>query len=321
LEGRGIAGRVLTLRGLVAGPGLAARARRARYAALEEECRALGLVDLLLGHHAGDQAETVLMRQRRGSGPAGLAGMAALSETNSVRLVRPLLAFPPERLRPVVAASGLTPADDPSNRDERWTRVRLRREIGLKRAGLLAVAARAGASRAVADREKAAELGAGASFFPEGYAVLQGAVGEAALGAVLRAISGRDYPVRAVKLRTGTRAGVQILASAGTGWLLCREPAAVSPPVPALAGAVWDGRFRVAAASKGAEIGALGTEASGLRDRTALPSVVLRGLPALRYNGMLVSVPHLHYSISSGADGVRLSPISVPAAGAPFIAC
>ncbi len=53
LAARGIAARVLTLRGLERGPALAARARAARYAALEAACRAAGVVHLLLGHHAG----------------------------------------------------------------------------------------------------------------------------------------------------------------------------------------------------------------------------------------------------------------------------
>ena len=50
------------------GPALGARARSARYDALLAACREEGLPDLLLGHHAGDQAETQILRARRGSG-------------------------------------------------------------------------------------------------------------------------------------------------------------------------------------------------------------------------------------------------------------
>ena len=56
--------------------------------------RRRGILHLLLAHHADDQAETVTMRAARGSGPDGLAGMAALVERPDVRLLRPLLAVP-----------------------------------------------------------------------------------------------------------------------------------------------------------------------------------------------------------------------------------
>ena len=75
LHERGIPARLLMLHGLRPGPALQARARAARYGALTAACEEAGLVDLLLGHHGGDQAETIAMRRAAGSGPAGLAGM------------------------------------------------------------------------------------------------------------------------------------------------------------------------------------------------------------------------------------------------------
>ncbi len=80
LNARGIAVRLLTIAGLVHGPALAERARAARFAALEAACAEAGIVHLLLGHHAGDQAETVLIRALGGSGASGLAGMASQIE-------------------------------------------------------------------------------------------------------------------------------------------------------------------------------------------------------------------------------------------------
>ncbi len=326
LQARSIPAQVLTLRGLAGGPGLPARARTARYAALAGACRAAGLVDLLLGHHAGDQAETVLMRRRRGSGPAGLAGMAALVETDDVRLLRPLLFAMPAELRAVVAEAGLVPAEDPTNADLRFTRARLRREIGGDGADLLAEAVRAGTVRAVADTAVAVELAQRVAIFPEGYAVLSpGPVGEAALGAVLRSLAGRIYPVNAGPFATSPRAGtlagvrVQPAGRAGRGWLLTREVAAIAPAAPAAPGAVWDGRFRVERLPNEVTIGALGAEASRFRSATSLPSAVLQALPALAYNGVLFAVPHLSYD--SGATGMgppRLGSACVPVAGAPF---
>ena len=326
LQARSIPAQVLTLRGLAQGSGLAARARAARYAALAGACHAAGLVDLLLGHHAGDQAETVLMRQRRDSGPAGLAGMAALVETDDVRLLRPLLFALPAELRAVVSEAGLVPAEDPTNADLRFTRAQLRCEIGSDRAVLLAEAAQAGTARAAAETAMAAELAQRVAIFPEGYAVLSpGPVGKAALGAVLRSLAGRRYPVNAGLFaalpRAGTLAGVRVQPAgrAGYGWLLTREIAAIDPSVPAAPGAMWDGRFRVEQCPNGADIGALGTSASGFRSATGLPSAVLQALPAFGYNGVLFAVPHLSYNRDAMEVGrPRLQSACMPVAGAPF---
>ena len=325
LAGRGIPARILTLHGLLPGPALAARARAARYAALAAACRAAGLVDLLLGHHAGDQAETVLMRRRRGSGPAGLAGMAALSETDDVRLLRPLLFATPELLRSVVDHAGLLPAEDPSNADGRSLRVRLRREIGAARAGLMAEAVRAGEARRAAEVRTAAILAERACLYPEGYAtLLPGWVGSAALSALVRSLSGRRYPVKAPpEPRAGTLGGVQMQPAgrAGEGWLLTREAAAMQPPVPAMPGAVWDGRFRVAASPMGGIAGALDSDASALRPLSRLPSAVLRTLPALRNNRVLSAVPHLSYHGNEAGGGrIVVHSAAHPVSGAPFAA-
>ncbi len=327
LTRRFIPARVLKLQGLALGPALAARAREARYAALTAACREAGLVDLLLGHHAGDQAETVLMRRRRASGPDGLAGMAALVERDDIRLLRPLLSVMPEQLRAVVDAAGLVPAEDPGNTDERSTRARLRREIGTDRAALLAAAAVAGAARTQAEAAVANELAAHASLYSEGYAtLLPGPLGTAALAALLRSLSGRRYPVDAAALagpRTGTLAGIRLqpVKRAGGGWLLTRETAAMAPPVAACADAVWDGRFRMAAGVPSAQVGALGLDAARHRTSSDLPGDVLRTLPALRYNGLLSAVPHLgHDPPPAIADGIAIRSACLPVACAPFLA-
>ena len=329
LAARGILARILRLTGLAPGPGMAARARRARYAALSAACREAGLVDLLLGHHAGDQAETVLMRRRRGSRTAGLAGMAALVETDAVRLLRPLLAFAPRRLRAVVAAAGLTPAEDPTNADLRTTRAQLRREIGEDRAELLSSAAAAARDRAEAEAAAAAELAERASLRPEGFAVLTaGAIRQDSLAALLRSVSGRRLPVcvpaaLASSPRAATLAGVRLLPAGrmGTGWLVVREAAAMGAPMPATPGAVWDGRFRVLATPPDTAIGALGPDAARLRRHTALPRAVLDTLAAVRREGALVDVPQLRDAYSgANTKSSALVAAGLPAAGAPFLA-
>ncbi len=304
LAARGLPARILRIDGLQPGPGMPARARAARYAALTAACHAAGLVDLLLGHHAGDQAETVLMRQRRGSGPAGLAGMAALAEADHCRLLRPLLGMAAGRLRAVTLAAGLAPAEDPTNHDLRFTRARLRREIGGDAAHLLQLAARHAAARAMAEREAAAELARRVSLYPEGFAVLSpGALRTDALAALLRSLSGRRWPVTGAEAlaaapRPATLAGVRLLPAGrlGPGWLMVREAAAMAARRALPVGAVWDGRFRVAAATPD------DVAPPGRPPGAGLPRAVRDAMPA-----------------PSGAGG-RVHPAMLPAAGAPFAA-
>jgi tRNA(Ile)-lysidine synthase len=109
------------------GEGLQAAARAARYAALSGWARDEGAQALATGHHLDDQAETVLMRLARGAGVAGLSGIRPCRRLGrSLVLVRPLLGWRKEELVAIVAASGLTPADDPSNADPRFDRTRAR---------------------------------------------------------------------------------------------------------------------------------------------------------------------------------------------------
>ena len=284
LSGIGVPSRILTLDGLVGGAGLPARARAARLAALERACREAGILDLLLGHHAADQAETVIMRGLRGSGGGGLAGMATVSETAAVRLLRPLLGLPPGRLRATLAARGLGWAEDPSNADGRFTRARLRAAradadgTGAATRALTVAAEAEAEARRERERHLAAWLGAEATIRPEGFALLpDGVWPPEALAAVLRAITGASYPsapaaiaaiaaAPSAAIGRGTCLGGARLRPAGrlgSGFLICRERAAISDPVPATAGAAWDGRFRRPAKLPdlpGETIGALGSD-------------------------------------------------------------
>ncbi|WP_051329023.1 tRNA lysidine(34) synthetase TilS [Geminicoccus roseus] len=131
LEALGIAGQVLCWRHDPVASRIQQRAREARYALLEEAVAAWGALHLLLGHHADDQAETVAMRRARGSGPLGLSGMPAVSERARIRILRPLLHLPKAQLVAELQARGIPWVEDPSNRDQRFARARLRRQGGL----------------------------------------------------------------------------------------------------------------------------------------------------------------------------------------------
>jgi tRNA(Ile)-lysidine synthase len=110
---------------LAAGPGVEARARRARYQALEEIRRAQGLDWIATAHTASDQAETVLMRLARGS---ALSGAAGILERRG-RVIRPLLRCTRAQTQAYVQAQGLQPATDPMNADPQFLRARIRGEV------------------------------------------------------------------------------------------------------------------------------------------------------------------------------------------------
>jgi tRNA(Ile)-lysidine synthase len=106
------------------------QARTARYRVLGAWAKARGLATIATGHHADDQAETLLMRLVRGAGVRGLAAMrvaARLPGSDKVTLLRPLLGWRRAELNALVAAAGVEAADDPSNHDEQHERVRMRR--------------------------------------------------------------------------------------------------------------------------------------------------------------------------------------------------
>ena len=139
----GIAHRVLRWTGKKPATGLQQAARTARYELLAEAARKDKAAHILTAHTLDDQAETVLIRMSRGSGLRGLAAMQRLSRLDAgegaPQLVRPLLDIPKARLIATLKASKIAYADDPSNRDPRFTRARLRPMMAaLAREGLTA---------------------------------------------------------------------------------------------------------------------------------------------------------------------------------------
>ena len=106
--------------------GLPAAARAARYDLLAQAARASGATHILTAHTRDDQAETLLMRMLRGSGIAGLAAMARVSEREGLWLARPLLDISKAQLIATLNKAKIGFADDPTNRDVNFTRPRLR---------------------------------------------------------------------------------------------------------------------------------------------------------------------------------------------------
>ncbi len=243
----GIRHRTLRWRGTKPKAGLPQAARAARYRLLAEAARKAGAPAILTAHTLDDQAETVLIRMSRGSGLTGLAAMKRISvipgrersertrnpevgtEPNSgfrvrglspasrndeLSLIRPFLDIPKARLIATLKAAKIAFADDPSNRDPRFTRARLRElmpvlaaeGLDARRLALLARRlARAEAALAAAAEHafrglvaKSGENGA-LTFTRAGFLALPGEIGQRVLGRAIDAV-GDEGPVELGKL-------------------------------------------------------------------------------------------------------------------------
>jgi tRNA(Ile)-lysidine synthase len=110
---------------LAPGPNLQARARDARYAALEGVRAETGMDFVATAHHANDRAETVLLRLLRGAPPEGLAVLSARSGS----LLRPLIRVTKVDVTSYQAQHAVPVSLDPSNLDPRFLRTRIRTEL------------------------------------------------------------------------------------------------------------------------------------------------------------------------------------------------
>jgi len=317
----GIGHRVLVWRGRKPASGVMAAARAARYRLLGDWCRRRGVLHLLAGHQRDDQAETVILRRRQGSGPDGLAGMAALAEREGHRLLRPLLEFSRAEIAGFLRRAGLVAIEDPTNRDPAYARSNLRREGGLDHARLAAAARRGGRARATMEAKVAALLARAATLHAEGWAEIElGAfrrvrseVGQRALARLLTTVGGGEFPPRGARLARAfdrleqgaarTLGGCRILPWRQGRIAICRELAACQPPVAPGKGA-WDGRFRICA--KSGRVGALGDEGwRQVRSRIApvrIPHPARLALPALWRGGRVVAQPQLGFGRGLGAE-------------------
>jgi tRNA(Ile)-lysidine synthase len=287
LADRGIDCQLLVWRGDKPKSGIQAAARDARYRLLTQWCRRHGVLHLLVAHHCEDQAETILHRLGRASGVDGLAGMAAIHELPDVRLLRPCLSLPRDRLRAVLLKQKIEWAEDPSNEHIGYSRVRLRALLpdlaseGLDAAALSGTALRMGSARAGLEGETAKFLGVHATLFPEGYARFNRTafsaqnpeIASRVMIALLTTIGGNIYPPRHASVETlcteirrhaskeppsraSTLGGCRIVP-VGSDILICRE-AGRTEVVTAHQGVnvLWDNRFIVRLSGKSSRPGA-----------------------------------------------------------------
>lgn len=318
LAAAGIPAEVLTWQPGTGTAGIEERAREARYALLREACRSHGILHLLPGHHLDDQLETVAMREARGSGRVGLAGMPAERFFEEVRLLRPLLGFPRARLEATVRRAGLAVESDPLNLDPRFARARLR-AAGLDRARLSALREQAAAVR-LGLEEAAARLACRAVALRSlGWAELARApfdeadeeVATLLLARLVTTIAGRDHPPRGertqravARLREGAETALTlggcVLRRRARTWTVCREPAAVPRRVAfdGPATVQFDGRFRVRVGEEGrfellssAEARRRGILPPRGGEPAGIPAAARLALPVLLRDGVVLAAP------------------------------
>lgn len=283
LKAHGIQHDVLTWQGKKPQSGIQAAARKARYALMGEWCKSHGVLHLLLAHHLEDQAETFLLRLGQGSGIDGLAGMAGVVEKSNMRLLRPLLSVPKDRLRATLEMASQSWIEDPSNENRAFERVRIRQslpvwaEAGMSPQALADTASRMARARIALETGASDLLARCCSLDPAGYARLQPDIlfdapeelSLRALARVLISVGGREYSPRLRKLerfhekmkmahfddltswKGATLAGCRAVSMKGKGdkqdLLISRENRFLPEPTPvkAVLTCHWDGRFDI----------------------------------------------------------------------------
>ncbi|MFO1208902.1 MAG: tRNA lysidine(34) synthetase TilS [Amaricoccus sp.] len=297
------------------------RARAARRALIAQWARSRGIGAVALGHTLDDQAETVLLRLARGSGVDGLAAMAPVAGGEGILWLRPLLGVRRGALRIWLAGQGVGWAEDPSNDDPRFDRVRVRAALpALAALGIgperLAATARAMARARAALEAATAELGRRAveegpagdlEIDPAGLAGAPEEIRLRLLAAALGWVSGAVLRPRLMRLEAALAAieagrvghgltlnGCVLRVRAGRV-AVRREPARTAAAVPLAAGR-WDGRWELFGRppeGQGMTIGALG--AGGLARLAPLPPGIARETlattPAVWRAGELVAAP------------------------------
>ncbi len=295
---------------------LQAAARAARYRLMVDWAHGLGIDAIVLGHTKDDQAETFLMRLARGSGPDGLSGMAASHRQNGMLWLRPLLGVRRETLRDYLSRGGQGWIEDPSNRDMRFERVRVRQalaglgDVGLTVDGLADRCARMAMVREALDH-LARETAESAGIHDRGDLLFESARLLAApretrlrlLAAALCWVASADYRPRLAALESAAAAAFAgerrslhgcLLSSDGARLRISREPNAVRGVVAA-PDRPWDTRWRLFGPQiNDVHLRALGetglAHCTGWRE-TGLPRASLLASPAVWRGTDLVAAP------------------------------
>ena len=336
--------------------GLQAAAREARYRLLAAMAQDLaetrgGPTAILTAHTTDDQAETLVMRLARGSGIDGLAAIPAhgvwqapslgLTE-GSVDIVRPLLTVSRARLLATLAQHQIAFVDDPTNRDRRFERVRIREALavletlGVSREALARSAGRLQDAREALERAADAfearlvrtHLDLVHEIECKAFAETPVETAIRVLRRILARAGGAARPPElmaveeaATRLRAGkpqvdsftiggcivdcARENVRIYREPGRGGGLDHLRLIPGDRV------LWDNRFWAEAAAglrREVEIGPLGEDWASMRTdypvlaTLGLPAAAAHGMPVFRAAGRIVSAPLLSDAVRALGD-------------------
>lgn len=320
---------VLYWRGWDGNGNLQDQARRARYGLMTAWARGCDIPALALGHTADDQAETVLMRLARSSGVTGLAGIPARRSQDGIALIRPMLGLSRSELRAYLTRNGVAWADDPSNEDDTFDRIKARKALtvlaplGITATGLAEVAQNMAQAREALDwysflsaRDTVEGDGGDLVIDQRGFRALPGEIARRILARAIVWIGGGDYLPRRAPLamaieaiRSGggtTTLGGCLVMRQGRQIRICREFAAVRGQ-SCKPGEIWDRRWRLVGgdAAAGCEVRALGRR--GLSEcpdwrQTGRPQASLAATPAVWRDGELVAAPMAGLSMGWRAE-------------------
>ncbi len=312
----GLSHAILKWQGWDGSGNLQDQARQARYRLLTEWAKTNEIDTIALGHTADDQAETVLMRLSRASGVTGLSAMPITRNENGIQLLRPMLGVTRARLRDFLKSQGIDWIEDPSNRDARFDRIKVREamktlepmgitaETLSRVAGNLTQAREALEVYAQESARKIVTLDAGDALIDTtAFMVLPDEIARRLVIGIVSWISGTGYPPRQSSVdqvmlairdgKSGAIGGCLLFPHMGKA-RFCRELNAVQGIV-SRPGELWDSRWSLTGpAPETAEIRTLGEDGlSQVPDwrSSGQPRQSLVSSPAVWKRSKLVAAP------------------------------
>lgn len=307
------------------------KARQARYSLIADAAKEKDIKQLFLGHHLDDQIETFLLRLECGSGVGGLSGMQRVTEIYGLTLMRPFLSLPQIKLQDVVAHARIPFIEDPSNYNEEFARVRMRKlskimlDYGFNsdRLGrtITKIAethdAMTSMARDIIKRHSVCHNAGYISIAAEPLQAMPKALILCVLDWLIRGLSGQSYPLRYKRLEHCYNTFIQNneLGACTLGrcyikrrretFLFCREEGHLEAPMVLKKSGKyhWDDRFLVDLSTNNTlpsefTLGALGQK--GWQQispycKSDLPSYILYVLPAIWLHDRVIAQPHLDF--------------------------
>ncbi len=333
-EALGIPHKILTWEGDKPDTHIQELAREARYNLLIEECKQQGYKFLAIAHNLEDQAETFWMRLAHGSGLDGLAAMSNMREIDGVKIIRPVMNCSRESLRLACSDRGIKWIEDPSNKNKKYLRVKLREfEEVLAKEGM--TTERIVKSIKKLDDAKQALQEITSSFmndcvkvYPVGYAALKISmwknypvdIQRRILSELLNIIYPQTYKLGFDKLELTRQAllqenfagktvhGCELMLKKSGDVLFLREESKAEPASLLTEDFIWDKRFLISGCTdESLSINVLGNDgvaqlkACNWKDDafSELQFKVKRLFPSIWLDDQLLAIPHIGYYSAS----------------------